>query len=472
MLPSSSRLAAAPAHAATRPSSTRIGRWSDRGRGRAPPPDALQAAREDAVDAVPRDRAHPGHLGVADVEVAAEDERRIVARPRVQRVARPRDVAHRPRARLLLGVDVRRPQPDDSRTACIERRSGRHRSRTARCSSIRSPRTRIAFEPPPPDLMRSGHAIAIARRATEQLVAARQHHPHRRATRARPAAGHHGGTSCSSATSQSHPRDRRLELRVQVAPGRRQRPAVEEIPGEDLHTPRLATALPHRRRARRATSCTRSSSARRAEGRSARRRGRSRAGPSRSSSRSRRRARGCRSRPGVFELGGHPLVLRSGELQVSRGESLRDTALRPRRHVAAIGIRTGPGRRRRGARRAQRRARCSTCSPPATTRSRSLADLLTLREAFGALDGLKLAYVGDGNNVARSLAIVGAQAGVEVAIASPARLPARGRRPGDADRGPGRGGRRRARGLRRRLGLAWATTRHRRARAAARSRRT
>jgi ornithine carbamoyltransferase len=48
-----------------------------------------------------------------------------------------------------------------------------------------------------------------------------------------------------------------------------------------------------------------------------------------------------------------------------------------------------------------------------------LADLLTLHESFGGLEGLKLAYVGDGNNVARSLALVGAAAGVEVAIASP-----------------------------------------------------
>ena len=49
----------------------------------------------------------------------------------------------------------------------------------------------------------------------------------------------------------------------------------------------------------------------------------------------------------------------------------------------------------------------------------ALADLLTLKETFGHLDGLKLAYVGDGNNVARSLAIVGALAGVEVAVAAP-----------------------------------------------------
>jgi ornithine carbamoyltransferase len=49
----------------------------------------------------------------------------------------------------------------------------------------------------------------------------------------------------------------------------------------------------------------------------------------------------------------------------------------------------------------------------------ALADLMTLQETFGALEGIKLAYVGDGNNVARSLAILGEIAGVEVAVASP-----------------------------------------------------
>jgi ornithine carbamoyltransferase len=52
----------------------------------------------------------------------------------------------------------------------------------------------------------------------------------------------------------------------------------------------------------------------------------------------------------------------------------------------------------------------------------ALADLMTLREVFGRLDGLKLAYVGDGNNVARSLMTVGATAGVEVAVATPPEL--------------------------------------------------
>src|SRR5215213_4728438 len=122
---------------------------------------------------------------------------------------------------------------------------------------------------------------------------------------------------------------------------------------------------------------------------------------------------------GVFELGGHPLVLRSGELQLSRGESLRDTALVLSRHVAAIGIRTGPH--------ADVVELASHSEVPVINMLTAdhhpvqiLADLLTLRETFGRLEGLKVAYVGDGNNVARSLALVASRAGVEVAVAAPA----------------------------------------------------
>jgi ornithine carbamoyltransferase len=122
---------------------------------------------------------------------------------------------------------------------------------------------------------------------------------------------------------------------------------------------------------------------------------------------------------GIAELGGHPMVLRTDELQMSRGESVRDTALVLSRHVAAIGIRTGPDEL------VEELAEHATV-PVINMLTvghhpcQALADLQTLGETFGTLQGLKVAYVGDGNNVARSLAILGASAGVEVRIASPA----------------------------------------------------
>jgi ornithine carbamoyltransferase len=122
---------------------------------------------------------------------------------------------------------------------------------------------------------------------------------------------------------------------------------------------------------------------------------------------------------GIHELGGHPIVLRPDDMQLSRGETVRDTALVLSRHVAAIGIRTGPDAI------AEELAEHATVPVVNMLTERwhpcqALADLTTLREVFGRLDGLVLAYVGDGNNVARSLAVLGATAGVEVRIASPA----------------------------------------------------
>ena len=89
----------------------------------------------------------------------------------------------------------------------------------------------------------------------------------------------------------------------------------------------------------------------------------------------------------------------------------------------------------------------------------ALADLLTLRERFGGLEGLQVAYVGDGNNVAHSLIEAAALAGFELWARLPARLPARrGDRPRRRRRGArrprsARSGRRRPRRLHRRLGL-------------------
>jgi ornithine carbamoyltransferase len=121
---------------------------------------------------------------------------------------------------------------------------------------------------------------------------------------------------------------------------------------------------------------------------------------------------------GIAELGGHPMVLRTDELQLSRGESVRDTAYVLSRHAAAIGIRTGDEdlvtemAEHAG-------VPVINMLTPGHHPCQALADLLTLREQFGRLEGLTIAYVGDGNNVARSLVEVGSVAGVNVRVGSP-----------------------------------------------------
>jgi ornithine carbamoyltransferase len=121
---------------------------------------------------------------------------------------------------------------------------------------------------------------------------------------------------------------------------------------------------------------------------------------------------------GVAELGGMPIVLRSDEMQLARGESIGDTSRMLSRYVQGIVIRSGSDD--------TVVELASVAEVPVVNGltplhhpCQALADLLTLRERFGALDGLKLAYVGDGNNVARSLAILGRTAGIEVRVASP-----------------------------------------------------
>jgi ornithine carbamoyltransferase len=121
---------------------------------------------------------------------------------------------------------------------------------------------------------------------------------------------------------------------------------------------------------------------------------------------------------GVAELGGTPLVLRGDELQLSRGESIGDTARVLSRYLHAIVIRSGSDE-------TVAELAAGADVPvingltPRHHPCQVLADLLTLHERFGALEGLRLAYLGDGNNVARSLAILGRTAGMEVVIAAP-----------------------------------------------------
>jgi ornithine carbamoyltransferase len=121
---------------------------------------------------------------------------------------------------------------------------------------------------------------------------------------------------------------------------------------------------------------------------------------------------------GVAELGGTPIVLHGDELQLSRGESVGDTGRVMSRFLAAIAIRAGSHE--------AVAALAEAASVPVVNAltplhhpCQALADLLTLRERFGELEGVRLAYVGDGNNCARSLAILGGIAGVEVVVAAP-----------------------------------------------------
>ena len=120
----------------------------------------------------------------------------------------------------------------------------------------------------------------------------------------------------------------------------------------------------------------------------------------------------------AHRLGMLPLVLRPDELQLGRGETVADTARTLAGFCAGIVIRTF-------AQATVEELAAHSHVPVINALTddhhpcQALADFLTLREVFGRLDGLKLAYIGDSDNVARSLFEAGALSGVEVVVASP-----------------------------------------------------
>jgi len=120
----------------------------------------------------------------------------------------------------------------------------------------------------------------------------------------------------------------------------------------------------------------------------------------------------------VAQLGGHPLTLSSGDLQLGRGESIEDTGRVLSRYVDAIVLRTYEQERLEVLAAAAEVPVINSLSDFEHP-CQALADLLTVRERLGDLAGRVMTYVGDGNNVAHSLLLAGAKAGMHVRIATP-----------------------------------------------------
>jgi ornithine carbamoyltransferase len=121
---------------------------------------------------------------------------------------------------------------------------------------------------------------------------------------------------------------------------------------------------------------------------------------------------------GIAELGGHPIIIDAAMTQLGRGETIEDTAQVLSRYVSAIVIRTF------GQDRIENLAEAATVPVVNALTDyahpcQALADLQTIREKKGGLSGLTLAYLGDGNNMAHSLLLSGALAGMHVRVASP-----------------------------------------------------
>ena len=122
---------------------------------------------------------------------------------------------------------------------------------------------------------------------------------------------------------------------------------------------------------------------------------------------------------GIYQLGGQGLFLSSRDLQIGRGEPVEDTARVLSRYLDGIMIRTFA--------QAEVESLAEYGSIPVINGltdfchpCQVLADLMTVREYKGVLEGLKMCYIGDGNNMANSLVVGGLKVGMSVAVACPA----------------------------------------------------
>jgi ornithine carbamoyltransferase len=121
---------------------------------------------------------------------------------------------------------------------------------------------------------------------------------------------------------------------------------------------------------------------------------------------------------GMAELGGHALFLNAQDLQIGRGEEIRDTARVMSRYVSAVMIRAYRHQS------IEEFARYSEVPVINGLSDREhpcqiIADLMTMREHLGRIDGIRIGWVGDGNNVCNSLVLASAIAGYQITVASP-----------------------------------------------------
>ncbi|RMD47396.1 MAG: ornithine carbamoyltransferase [Aquificota bacterium] len=121
---------------------------------------------------------------------------------------------------------------------------------------------------------------------------------------------------------------------------------------------------------------------------------------------------------GVQQLGGQPIYILGSSTQLSRGEDIKDTARVMSRYLDGIVIRTYSHQE------VENLAKYGTIPVINALTDyqhpcQVLADLQTIRERFGKLEGLKLAYIGDGNNMANTLLIACAIMGINISVATP-----------------------------------------------------
>jgi ornithine carbamoyltransferase len=121
---------------------------------------------------------------------------------------------------------------------------------------------------------------------------------------------------------------------------------------------------------------------------------------------------------GIYQLGGTGLYLSAGDLQLGRGETIKDTAMVLSRYLDAIMIRTFEQSDVEGL--------AEHASIPvingltdSSHPCQALADVMTIRERFGRFEGLKVVYLGDGNNVCASLMVACAKLGADFVAATP-----------------------------------------------------